>query len=125
MEREDNVKTILKSKTFWAAIVQFLIAVVMFFNGQIDLKLLIGDFVAMLLLIFYRDDIGINLQKLLNGYFAKVKWFKDGVFWTVLAGILGSVAAWLGGQLTLMQMLLAVSTALIGFFLRQAQVPES
>jgi hypothetical protein len=119
------MKTILKSKTFWAAIVQFIIAIVAFFAGQIDLKVLIGDFVAMILVIFYRDAIGINLQKLLNGYFAKVKWLKDGVFWTVLTGVLGSVAAWLAGGITLMQMLLAVTTTLIGFFLRQAQVPET
>jgi hypothetical protein len=119
------MKTILKSKTFWAAIVQFVIAVVTYFTGSIDLKILIGDFVAMLMVIFYRSSIDANLGAFFNGYFSKVAWLKDGVFWTVLAGILGSVAAWLAGTITLPVMLMAVASALIGFFLRQAQVPET
>ena len=116
---------LVKSKTFWAAIVQFLVAIVAFFTGSIDFKLLIGDFVAMLMLIFYRDAIGTNLENWLDGFFSKVNFLKDGVFWTVLAGILGSVAAWLSGVLEWQQMLLAVMTALIAFFMRAASTPET
>jgi hypothetical protein len=119
------MKTILKSKSFWAAIVQFLIAVVSWITGSIDLKLLIGDFVAMLLVIFYRDSIDQNLRSLFNGFFQKVAWLKDGVFWIVLASILGSVAAWLTGQIDLSTMLLTSVSVLIAFFLRSAQVPET
>lgn len=116
---------LLKSKTFWAAIVQWLIAIVTWITGEITLEVLIGDTVAMLMLIFYRSSIDQNLRNLLNGFFQKVAFLKDGVFWTVLIGILGSVAAWLTGVLSIQEMLLAIATALIGFFLRSAQVPES
>lgn len=118
-------KSILKSKTFWAAIVQFVIVLVNFLAGTVTLEVVIGDFVAMLMLIFYRDSIGTNLQNLLNGYFSKVKFLKDGVFWTVLAGILGSVIAWLTGVITIQEALLAISSALVGFFLRSSAVPET
>lgn len=119
-------KTILpvKSKTFWAAIVQFVIVVVSFIQGDVSLWALIMDFVAMLGVIFYRAEMGVNLRKLLNGYFQKVDWLRDGVFWTVLASVLGSVLAWLTGQIELSAMLTSVVTALVGFFLRAAHTPE-
>lgn len=116
---------LIKSKTFWAAIVQFLIAVVAFFSGDIDLRILIGDFVAMLLLIFYRDAMGTNLKNWLDGFFEKIDFLKDGVFWTVLVSILGSITAWLTGALEFWQMLLTVVTALVAFFMRAAATPEN
>ena len=119
-----EARSIFKSKTFWAAIVQFLVAVAAYFSGSIDLKILIGDFVAMVMVIFYRDSIGVNLRNILNGFFSKVTFLKDGVFWTVIAGVLGSIGAWLGGAIDLQTAILAVVSALVMFFLRSAQVPE-
>jgi len=116
---------LIKSKTFWAAIVQFLIAIVAFITGSIDFKLLVADFIAMLMLIFYRDALGTNLKNWLDGFFSKVDFLKDGVFWTVLVGILGSVTAWLTGVLEFTPMVLAVLTALVAFFLRAAVTPET
>jgi len=118
-------KSLLKSKTFWASIVQFLIVVVNFITGDISLEVVIGDLFAMLMVIFYRDSIGTNLYSILNGFFEKVNFLKDGVFWTVVVGILGSVVAWLTGVIEIQAMLLAVATALVGFFLRASNVPET
>lgn len=117
-------RSIFKSKTFWAAIVQFLVAVAAYFSGSIDLKILIGDFVAMVMVVFYRDSIGVNLRNILNGFFSKVTFLKDGVFWTVIAGVLGSIGAWLGGAIDLQTAILTIVSALVMFFLRSAQVPE-
>lgn len=119
------MKSILKSKTFWGAIVQFLVVVISFITGEVTLEVVIGDLFAMLMLVFYRADMGTNLQNILNGYFEKVDFLKDGVFWTVLVGILGSVTAWLTGVIDLSAMLIAVASALVGFFLRSGNTPET
>jgi len=119
------MKSVLKSKSFWGAIVQFVLAIVAYFSGSIDLEVLIGDAVLMLMVIFYRKSIDTNLRNLLNGFFSKVNFLKDGIFWTVLAGILGSIAAWLAGAIDLQTALLAIVSAVIMFFLRSAQVPET
>lgn len=118
-------KSILKSKTFWTAIVQWLLVVIGFIQGEVELWTVILDFVGMLGVIFYRAEIGTNLRNILNGYFQKVSFLKDGVFWTVLAGIGGSVVAFLTGVIELQAMLIAVATALVAFFLRASNVPET
>lgn len=117
--------SLVKSKTFWGAIVQFVVVVISFITGEVSLEVVIYDFVAMLMLIFYRADMGTNLHAILNGYFEKVDFLKDGVFWTVLVGILGSITAWLTGTIDLATMLIAVASALVAFFLRSGNVPET
>ena len=112
--------SILKSKTFWAAIVQFVIAIVVWILGDLALWALILDFVAMLGVIFYRQSIDQHLRDFLNQF----EWFKSKTVWTAIAAMLGFVAAWLAGEIELMQMLMAVFTAFVGIFLRSAQSPE-
>lgn len=118
-------KSIWKSKTTYAAIAQWIVVVISWITGQIEFWPVVLDFVGMLGLIFYRAEMGTNLRNLLNGYFQKVKFLKDGVFWTVLAGVLGSVIAWLTGAMELHTMAIAVVTALVGFFLRSGATPET
>jgi ABC-type multidrug transport system permease subunit len=118
-------KSLWKSKTTYAAMVQWLVVVVSWITGEVEFWTVIADFVAMLGVIFYRKELGTNLRNILNGYFSKVAWLKDGVFWTVLVGILGSVTAWLTGVIELPAMLIAVATALVGFFVRTGSTPET
>lgn len=118
-------KSLLKSKTFWGAIVQWIVVVIGWITGEVELWAVIMDFVAMIGVIFYRAEMGTNLRSLLNGYFGKVEFLKDGVFWTVLVGILGSVSAWLSGVMDVSAMLISVATALVGFFVRAGATPEA
>ena len=113
-------KGLLKSKTFWASIVQFLIAITAWATGGITLWMLGLDFVAMLGVIFYRESIDQNLRNFFNQF----EWFKSKTVWTFIVGILGFVAAWLAGEMELTTMLIAIVTAFIGVFLRSAQNPE-
>ena len=109
-----------KSKTFWAAIVQFIIAVVAYILGTIDLKLLLADAGAMLMIIFFRESIDQNLRAWLN----KFKWYRSKTIWTAIAAMLGFVIAYLTGQIELMAMIMAIVSAFIGIFLRSAISPE-
>jgi len=81
-------------------------------------------FVGTILVIFYRDNIDLNLRNFFNGFFQRVARLKDGVFWKVPISVLGTVVAWLNGVMELQQTLLTIATALNGFFLRSAQTPE-
>jgi len=112
--------SLLKSKTFWTAIVQFLVAITAWVTGEIELWTLVLDLVAMLGVIFYRSSIDRHLREFLNQF----EWFKSKTVWAAIASMLGFVAAWLAGEMGLMQMLMAVFTAFIGIFLRSAQSPE-
>jgi hypothetical protein len=114
-------RSILKSKTFWAAIVQFLTAFVSWVVGDISLWMLILDLVAMLGIIFYRDSIEQNLRNFLNRF----EWFRSRTAWAAIATMLGFVSAWLAGEIQLSVMLISVFTAFIGIFLRSAQSPEN
>lgn len=111
---------LLKSKTFWTAIVQFLVAITAWVSGDITLWILALDFVAMLGVIFYRDSIDQNLKNFFNQF----EWFKSKTVWAAVATSLGFVIMWLTGQMELTIMLISVFTALIGIFLRSAQNPE-
>jgi Na+/citrate or Na+/malate symporter len=117
-------RSIFKSKTFWAAIVQFIIVFIQWIIGEVSLEFVIGDLVIMVFAVFLRADFGTNLRNILNGYFQKVEFLKDGVFWTVLVGIGGSIVAWLTGVIELPAALIAVVTALVAFFTRTALTPE-
>ena len=112
--------SILKSKTFWAAIVQFVIAAVAWILGDIALWALILDFVGTLGVIFYRQSIDRHLREFLNQF----EWFRSKTVWAAIVLMLGFVVAWLAGEMELMQMLMAVFGAFIGIFLRSAQSPE-
>jgi len=116
-----NNRSILKSKTFWGAIVQFGIAFTAWAMGDIDLWILIIDGVAMLGAIFYRDSIDQNLRNFFNQF----DWWKDKATWTAIAAALGFVGAWLAGDMQLSVMLVSVFSAILGIFLRSAQSPES
>lgn len=107
---------LLKSKTVWAAVVQFLIVFTTFVMGDISLWVLILDFVAMIGVAFYRDSIDANLRNWLN----KFKFFRDKVAWTAIAAALGSVLMFLTDKLDFMTMLIAVVSAVIGIFIRSA-----
>jgi len=115
------VKTILKSKTFWGAIVQFLIAIVSWISGEIDLWMLVLDGVAMIGVIFYRQSIDQNLRN----FFNRFTWFKSKTVWAAIAAMLGTAAAWLTGQIELQVALIAIATQFIGIFLASAQAPEA
>ena len=112
---------LLKSKTFWTAIIQFLIALITWIVGDIKLWALITDFVVMLGVIFYRDSIDKNLREWLNQF----KWFQSKTVWLAIATALGFVIAFLTGEMELMPMLMAVFTAIVGIFLRSAQSEDS
>ena len=115
------MKTILKSKTFWAAIVQFLIAVVAWITGEITLWVLILDLVAVLGVIFYRSSIDQNLRN----FFNKFTWFKSKTVWTFATAALGFLLSWLTGAIELAQALMGIAAAFIGIFLQSSQAPEA
>jgi len=115
-----ETKSFLRSKTFWAAIVQFLAAITAFAIGDITLWMLILDAVAMLGLVFFRQEMETHLREWLNNF----KWWTNKTVWTAIAAALGFVGAWLGGAMDLMPMLLAVFTAVVGIFLKSGSTPE-
>lgn len=112
---------LLKSKTFWAAIVQFLVAIVAYILGEIDLTFLLADFGAMLMVIFYRSSIDQNLRTWLNGF----KWAQSKTTWTAIATMLGFILAFFVGEIGFMNMILAVVSTFVGIFMRSAISPES
>lgn len=114
------MKTILKSKTFWASILQFIIIVVTWIIGDVDLWIVITSFITMLGAIFYRTSIDQNLRN----FFNKFQWFRSKTVWTAVLGILSTVLLYFTDQMELGEMLLSVATALIAIFLRSAQAPE-
>lgn len=113
-------KTILKSKTFWAAIVQFLMALVGWITGQIDLWALILDFVAMLGIIFYRSSIDANLKNFFNQF----EWFKSKTVWAAVAASLALLGTFIAGEIELMPMVTGILTAIVGVFIRASNTPE-
>jgi uncharacterized protein (DUF2164 family) len=116
-----SFKGMHKSKTFWAAIVQFLTAVTAFALGDLTLWMLILDFVAMLGVIFYRQELETNLRNFLN----KFEWWKNKTVWLAIASALGFVSSWLAGAIELLPMLVSVFTALVGIFVKSgSSTPE-
>lgn len=107
-------KTILKSKTFWMAIVVFLTVFTSWALGTIDLWALIIAAVAMLGTIFYRSSLDTNLHDFLN----KFKWWRDKTAWTAIAAALGLISTWLAGEIAFSQMLIGVFTTILTIFLR-------
>jgi len=114
------MKSMVKSKTFWAAILQFIAAVIAWITGEIELWALILDFVAMMGVIFYRSSIDTHLRE----FFDRFNWFKSKTVWAALAVIVGLVISWLTGQIEFAAMIMAVVTAFIGIFMRTAVSPE-
>ena len=114
------MRKMLKSKTFWAAILQFITAVIAWIMGEIELWAVILDFVAMLGIIFYRSSIDAHLREFLDRF----NWFKSKTVWAALASIVGLVIAWLTGQMEFMQMVMAVVSAFMMIFMRTAVSPE-
>ncbi len=109
-----------KSKTLWAAIVQFLIAITAFATGDLTLWMLILDAVAMVGLIFFRQEMETHLKEWLNNF----KWWTNKTIWTAIAAALGFVGAWLAGVIELLPMLISVATALVGIFLKSGSTTE-
>jgi len=108
------MKTILKSKTFWTAIVAFLVAFVSWAIGDIKLWTLLIAGVTMLGAIFWRDSFDTNLRNLFN----KFKWWKDKAVWTAIAAALGLISTYLAGEIGLSQMLIGCLTAIVTVFLK-------
>ena len=114
------MKSMIKSKTFWAAILQFVVAVIAWIVGDIELWALFLDFIAMAGIIFYRSSIDAHLREFFNQF----EWFKSKTVWASIATIVGLVIAWLSGEMEFMQMAIAVVSAVILIFTRSAQSPE-
>ena len=110
-----------KSKTFWAAILQFIAVVVAYILGTVDLKFLLADFGAMLMVIFYRSSIDRNLRTWLD----KFKWYQSKTTWVAIATMLGVVITFFTGEIGFMEMILAVVSTFIAIFMRSANRPES
>lgn len=115
---------IIKSKTFWVTILGIVVSFITFLTGEIEFEIFLATVGGAIAVVFARLNVGMNLKTILNGYFQKVEWLKDGTFWIMIVGVIGSVSAWLTDTIGFLAMATTVFTTVIMFFFRGASVPE-
>jgi len=107
---------LLKSKTFWTAIVAILSGIVAFATQEITFSEFFVIFVGGLGTIFLRSTID---QKL-HAFFGRWKFWTSKTFWAGIVTVLTAAGAYIGGQMELMTFLITAFTAIAGIFIRSA-----